>query len=109
MRMTPVEALTLGLDLVYTLSKAGLDPLALAAPEWSATHPAQSYDFSRTHTYSDQDLAQLEVGLDARYRINQAFWVDARYRHAKLDDDDPYIVDIGGELNSVTLAVGHQF
>ena len=108
-RTRPSDSLSIGFDAVYVLSKAGLDPLALAAPEWVATHPAQSYDFSQTDSYSDQDLARLDLGVDARYLLGHGFWVDARYRRAELEDDDPYIVDITGQLDTWSLSVGRQF
>ncbi|MFZ2492574.1 MAG: hypothetical protein WA208_13935 [Thermoanaerobaculia bacterium] len=108
-KTTPMEALTLGFDAVYVLAETGLDPLALSAAAWAATHPAQAYDFSQTHTYSDQDLSRLDVGVDARYLLTNGFWVNAQYRHAKLDDNDPYIIDVTGRGDFVSVAVGRRF
>lgn len=108
-RSNPAERISVGVDAVWTSSRAGLDPLRLAAPDWAATHPAQSYDFSLTDGYSDLNVGRLDVTLDARYRLPNDFWLDGQFRHARSNDREIYLLDNSGRMNLWSFSVGRAF
>lgn len=109
LRATVTERLSLGVDGAWTTSKAGLDPLKLAAPGWAATHPAQAFDYSLSDGYSDSSVARSDVGLEGRYLIRPNFWMTGRYRYANLDDRDPYLFDTTGRIAYWSVSFGRAF
>ena len=80
-----------------------------SVPEFTAKYPLMSYDFSLTHTNSDLDITRLDVNLHGQYRLSEAAWVEAEFRHATHDDDAPYLWDTTGERTVLTLMYGRQF
>lgn len=105
----PSETFDMGLSLTWTASEAALDPFALPADDYVATHPPTSYDFSETHTYSDLDTSRLDLQVDGRYHFNKAFWLNAAFRYADFSDDAPYLYDTSGSLSLYTVALGWKF
>lgn len=109
LRLKPADNWELGLGLTWISSKAGLDPFSLPAPDYVATHPAMSYDFSLSNTYSDLDTSRIEAELDATYHINRTFRINAGYRYADFSDDAPYLYDTSGSISLYLLALGWSF
>lgn len=105
----PAEVFELGLDLTYTVGDAGLEEIRISAPEWAATHPNQSYDFSETHTFSDLDLTRLDAELWGKMHFATKYWVRASYRYAEVEDDQPYISDYTGDASWYGLSIGREF
>jgi len=105
----PADTFELGLDLTYTLGEAGLEQLQISAPEWAASHPNQSFDFSQTHTFSDLDLTRLDAEVWGKVHFSTKYWVRASYRYAEVEDDQPYITDYTGDTSWYGLSVGRGF
>jgi len=103
------EKLRIGFDIVYTNSDAALDEVGISAPSWTATHPAQIYDFSDTDTYSDLDICRLEATLNAQYTFSERWWMSGYYRYADVTDDAPYLYDTSGSVDEIGLSVGRRF
>lgn len=104
----PTERLDFGVDVVWNDVEASLDPFAIEVPE-RFINANQFYDFTSTHTFSDLALARTEAGLRATYRFGAGTWIDLGYRYADVDDDAPYIENLTGSLDYVTLAFGKRF
>lgn len=95
---------------MWTTSEAGLDPFALAVPaDYLARNVNQSFDFTRTHLYSDLDVSRVEAGLHASYRFTPRVWLAAGYRYLDYEDDAPYLYDTTGSADLYRLALGWRF
>jgi len=105
----PTEAFRLDLNATYTKSEAALDPFELRAPDYEATHPTMSFDFSQTHTNSDLDVTRVDALLGAKYRFTPDVWMYLSYRYADYADDAPYLYDTSGTLQVVTGSLGWKF
>ena len=99
----------LGIDFSLTTAEAGLDPFDLSAPEYVATHPTMSYDFSQTHTNSDLDSTRADVDLWAKFWFNEGLWLRFRYHYIDYQDDAPYLYDTSGEYQFIAAALGWVF
>ena len=108
-KFKPTEKFYIGLYLTSTDSKAALDAFDLSAPDYVATHPPMSYDFSMTHTYSDLDTSRFDAHLKARYKFGTASWLTGIYRRIDFTDDAPYLYDTSGTIDIFTLAFGMSF
>jgi len=95
-RFNPSDRWDLGLNLTWTSSEAEMNPFQLPGDDYAATHPSTFWDFSRTPGFSNIDVSRVDVDLTVNYHINKAFFVGARYRYAKYDDNDPYLYDTTG-------------
>ncbi len=109
LKFRPADPWELGLGLTWTRSDAGLDPFSLAAPDYVATHPSMSFDFSESHTYSDLETTRIEAQVDATYHFNKTFWINAAYRYADYSDDAPYLEDTSGSISLYSVAFGWKF
>lgn len=106
----PTEDLELGLDAVLSDADASLDPFAFVVPaDYLARNVNQSFDFSRTHTYSDLDTSRLELGLKFRYQAGARFAFYGGYRYLDFEDDAPYLYDTSGTVDLYHLGVGWTF
>jgi hypothetical protein len=108
-KFKPTEKFYIGLYLTNTDSTAGLDAFDLSAPDYVATHPPTSYDFSMTHTYSDLDTSRLDAQVKVHYKLGASSWVSGVYRRAEFTDDAPYLYDTDGALDIFTFAYGMSF
>jgi len=99
----------LGLDFSLTAAEAGLDPFDLSAPDYVATHPTMSFDFSQTHTNSDLDSTRVDVDLWAKFWLNEGLWLRFRYHYIDYQDDAPYLYDTSGEYQFIAAALGWVF
>ena len=108
-RVHPNENWDLGLNVTWTTSDAGLDPFALPAPDYVATHPSTVFDFSRTNTYSDLDVTRIDAEFDATYHFNKTFRVNLGIRYADYSDDEPYLYDTSGTMTLYSASVGWRF
>ena len=106
---TPSDGFSLDLDVVRTASDAALDPFALPAPEYVATHPPTIFDFSMSHTYSALDVERIDAQVGARYKFNQSLWINLRYRYADYEDNDPYMYDTSGSFDWISGSLGWRF
>jgi hypothetical protein len=109
LRLIPAKRFELGLGVAWTQSDAAIQPMALAAPEYAATHGSMAYDFTETHTYSDLDVSRLDANLDAKVKFVDNIWMTLMYRHAELEDDAPYLYDTSGSVDFYAAGVGWSF
>ena len=109
LRVHPNESWDLGLNVTWTTSDAGLDPFALPAPDYVATHPSTVFDFSKTNTYSDLDVTRIDAELDATYHFNKTFRVNLGIRYADYSDDEPYLYDTSGTMTLYSASLGWSF
>lgn len=106
----PNDRITVGFDLAWNSSDAGLDPFVFSVPaEYLAANPNQSYDFSLSNTYSDLDVTRWEASLNARYQASDALFLTGSYRRADYQDDAPYLYDTSGSLELYSLGLGWVF
>ena len=77
-KIRPSDRWDLGLNLAYTTAEGGLSQFDLPADDYVAITPPMSYDFSKSHTYSNIDVERfnfdaieeasvLTGGLDAEF------------------------------------------
>ena len=107
--LRPSDRIKLGAHLTYNDATSGLDQFELTADEYEARTPSMSFDFDESHTYSDLDTSRLEGQLEARYSINDSFWLGGWYRYIVFTDDAPYLEDTTGTVQLITAAVGCTF
>ncbi|MGD8440065.1 MAG: MtrB/PioB family outer membrane beta-barrel protein [Holophagae bacterium] len=105
----PSDRWRLGFDVGYTAAEAGLDPFELPADDYVARTPPTSFDFSRTHTYSDLDVSRLNLDAMFKYKFTDAFWMRLWYRYVDYTDDAPYLYDTSGSIQWATASVGYSF
>jgi hypothetical protein len=103
------DSMELGLDLSWMQAEAGLDPFALTAPEYEATHPPMSFDFSQTTTYSDLDSTRIDTEVWAKFWLKANVWLRLRYHYVDYQDDAPYLYDTSGTYQYAAASVGWAF
>ena len=108
-KYTKKDKMELGLDLSWMQAEAGLDPFALTADDYVATHPPMSFDFSQTNTYSDLDSTRVDADLWAKFSFGSKWWLRLRYHYVDYQDDAPYLYDTSGTYQYATAAVGLVF
>lgn len=109
-RFKPNENFELSLDAAVNSSQASLDPFRLPEGEaFAASRPNQSYDFSRTHTFSDLDTTIHEIALTSKYRVNERTFLTGGYRYLDYEDDAPYLYNTSGSVSFYNLGVGWLF
>ncbi len=109
LHIRPVENLTLGLNLTWTQSDAKIDPFDLHANDYVARTPTMTYDFALSNTYSSLDMTRVDAEIDAKWKLNDSFWMYATWRYADFQDDDPYMYDTTGSVDFYTFAIGWSF
>ena len=107
--LRPNDRVKLGVHLTYNDASSGLEQFELTADEYEARTPSTSFDFDQSHTYSDLDTSRLEGELEARYSLNDSFWLGGWYRYIEFTDDAPYLYDTTGKVQFITAAVGYTF
>jgi hypothetical protein len=108
-RIDPNERWDLGLFLSYTEADAGLERFDLSAPDYSATHPSMSFDFSQSHTYSDLDANRFDGSFNVKYNVRDDFWLRFLYRYIDYVDDAPYMYDTSGNAEYASIVAGWYF
>ena len=110
MQLQPTDRLSIGIDTVWSEADAGFEPFELMVPPgYLVGKPNQSYDFSRTATYSDLDVSRFEVGVGLRFDAREDLGWRAGYRWIDFDDDAPYLSDTSGAVDFYSLAVVWSF
>ncbi len=108
-KIRPGDHWDLGLNVTYTASEGGLDPFDLPADDYVAITPPMSYDFSKSHTYSNIDVDRLNFDAMLKYKINEDLWLRLWYQLADFDDKDPYLYDTTGMVQWATVTAGWSF
>jgi len=103
------KSFDLGLNVTWTVAEQGLDPFDLSAPDYVATHPPMSYDFSQSHTYSMIDVTRLDATAFVEYVFDKDMWLNVYYRYADFDDDMTMFDDQSGKLNLLGAYLGWSF
>lgn len=86
-----------------------MDQLGLSAPEFSAMHDLQPYDYSMTHTFSDLDVSRFDGSAELRYQLTKTFSLRGLYRYVDYQDDAPYLYDTSGKVQIVSGGFGLVF
>ncbi len=105
----PTDRWRFGIDFGYTEAEAALDPFDLPADDYVAITPPTSYDFSRSHTYSDLDVDRLNLDATLKYTFNEAIWMRLWYRFVDYNDNAPFLYDTTGSVQWVSASVGWAF
>lgn len=103
----PVKKLNLTLSATYTDSDAGMDRLSDYS-ELCATlagMDAYSYDLHTVHTYSDLDITQTELTLQAVYQLDKHFSLGCGGSFLRYDDASPYLFDGSGKAYLANFSV----
>jgi hypothetical protein len=103
------DKMELGVDLGWMQAEAGLAPFELTAPDYEATHPSMSFDFSQTDTYSDLDSTRIDAELWAKIWFRANFWLRLRYHYVDYQDDAQYLYDTSGTYQFAAASVGWAF
>ena len=103
------KAFELGLNLAWTTSHQGIDPFELSAPDFVATHPTTSYDFSQSNTYSEIDVTRLDATAFIEYLFDKSLWLNVYYRYSDFDDAITLFQDDSGTLSVLGAYLGWTF
>jgi hypothetical protein len=105
----PADSWKLGLNLGYTESEGGLAPFDLPADDYVAITPPMSYDFSKSHTYSNIDVDRFNFDAMFKYKFSDALWMRLWYKIVDFADNDPYLYNTSGSVQWATLTAGMSF
>ncbi|MEE4270477.1 MAG: hypothetical protein V2I67_02310 [Thermoanaerobaculales bacterium] len=108
-KIRPSDKWALGFNAGYTTSEGGLDQFDLPADDYVAITPPMSYDFSKSHTYSDLDLSRLNFDAMFKLKFTENLWMRLWYNIVDFTDDDPYLYDTSGTLQIATITAGLSF
>ena len=108
-KIHPSKRWDLGLNMTYTTSEGGLDPFELPADDYVAITPVMSYDFSKTHTYSNIDVDRFNFDAMLKYTVTEDLWLRFWYQIADFSDNDPYLYDTTGAVQWATVTAGWSF
>jgi hypothetical protein len=108
-KIRPAARWNLGLDAAYTAAEAALDPFDLSADDYVATHPATSFDFSKTHTYSDLDMSRFNLDATLKFDVTEDLWLRLWYKLVDYTDDAPYLDDTSGKVQWASITAGWTF
>jgi long-subunit fatty acid transport protein len=105
----PLEKLNLTLSGSYTVSDGGMDALSdySALCNQLADMVSYSYDLHTVHTYSDLDITQKEVSVQAAYRLDDNFTLGAGISYMRYDDAEPYLYDGSGDAYFVSIGMSY--
>jgi hypothetical protein len=109
LKFQPQENSEFGIDFSWMQAEAALDPFELSAPDYSATHPSMSFDFSQTNTYSDLDSTRIDAYLWAKFFVAEKIWLRLRYHYVDYQDDAPYLYDTSGKYQYASASMGWVF
>lgn len=108
-KIRPGDNWDLGLNVAYTASEGGLDPFDLPADDYVAITPPMSYDFSKSHTYSNIDVDRFNFDAMLKYKFDNDIWLRFWYQIADFGDNDPYLYDTTGAVQWATVTAGWSF
>ena len=80
--------------------------------DWAGYDPATQaydYDLSGVPEYSDLDIHQLGLELDATYQIKQDLALGVGFSMNIYQDNDPYVFDDDGKLYVVGASLNYVF
>jgi hypothetical protein len=86
-----------------TIYYAPLDPAV------AALLPRANVDFTQVHELSNIDVRRWELTFGGRFVAASNVLLDVFYSHIDYEDNDPYIIDEGGEYDVVWANVGWRF
>ena len=94
-----MKKLNLTLSGTYTDSDAGMDQLSNYSELCAelAGMSSYSYDLHTVHTYSNLDITQTEVTLQAVYQLDKHFSLGCGGSFLRYDDVSPYLYDGSGK------------
>jgi hypothetical protein len=108
-KIHPGESWDIGLNVGYTAAEGGMDPFDLPADDYVAITPPMSYDFSKTHTYSNIDVERFNFDTMFKYTFENDVWLRLWYKLVDFDDKDPYLYDTTGRVQWATVSAGYSF
>ncbi len=105
----PVEKLNLTLSGAYTDSDSGMDQLSDYSElcEQLAGMSAYNYDLHTVHTYSELDIKQTEVSLQAIYQLDKHLALGCGFSYLRYDDESPYLYDGSGKAYLANFSVSY--
>lgn len=105
----PMEKLNLTLSGTYTDSESGMDRLQdySALCEKLAGMGAYNYDLSTVHTYSELNIAQTDISLQASYQLDENLSLGCGFTYLEYDDDEPYLYDGTGEAYLTHFSISY--
>ncbi len=105
----PMKQLNLTLSGSYTTSDGGMDSLsdysALCSQLTDMVN--YNYDLHTVHTYSDLDITQKEVSLQAAYNLDDNFTLRCGLGYMKYDDAEPYLYDGTGDAYFMSIGMSY--
>lgn len=108
-QLKPNDTFKLGFSLAQTNSDQKMNPFDLSAPEYVATHPAMSYDFSMSHMWSMIDLDRIDLNIDANFKFNDDFWMNVYVKGSEFDDHFLMFEDLNGTVAFFGAYLGWNF
>lgn len=104
------ERLKVGLDASYIVTDEGMNQLLMGVPaDVLARLKFSSYDLDQLHTYSDLDSRQWDVSLRGEARLTPKLSGVASYSFLDYDDSSPYLEDLTGTLNLLSVGLKYSF
>jgi len=103
------EKAEFAMDLAYTNSKQGMAPFALPAPDYVATHPPTSFDFSQSNLYSKTDVNSFDLSTNLNFKLTDKSWLNFYYRLADYDDTIAFFQDASGTFQVLGGYMGWTF
>ena len=99
----------LGFNVGYTVSESGMNQFDLPADDYVAITPPTSYDFSKSHTYSQIDVNRLNFDAMFKLKFTDDLWMRLWYNIVDFTDDSPYLYDTTGTVQIATITAGWSF
>jgi len=103
------EKAELGMDIAYTSSTQSMDPFDLHAPDYEATHPSMSFDFSESYLYSQTSVNSFDLSTHLNYKLTDSSWLNFYYRLADYDDTIAFFQDPSGTYQIIGGFMGWNF
>jgi opacity protein-like surface antigen len=109
LKIHPSDNWDLGFNVGYTTSEGGLAPFDLPADDYVAITPPMSYDFSKSHTYSNIDVNRFNLDGMFKFKFTEDLWMRLWYKYVDFSDNDPYLYDTTGSVQWATITAGWSF
>lgn len=107
--ITPTEKLSFTVAGSYTDSKAEMDSLIFQEPSADLAAGLYDYDLSTVNHYSDLDIQEYGIELDASYDITPELALGIGGAVYIYEDDAPYLFDDSGELYIGRVSLNYVF
>jgi hypothetical protein len=105
----PTDRLSFTVAGSYTDATAEMATISFPEPAAGLAAGYYDYDFSMVHEYSDLDMQQFSIELDAEYDITPELALGIGGSVTIYEDNDPYLVDDSGELYIGTVSLKYTF